>query len=89
MTREELHTIMEKAKMGLADELIPNMTNILMDAFEIGQKCGYEIGYKVAVETTEVWMREQVYQEYGGGPMERLIPDSRIDEYKNTVTPSI
>ena len=27
------------------------------------------------------WMREQVYQEYGGGPLERLISDERIEDF--------
>ena len=27
------------------------------------------------------WLKEQVYQEYGGGPRERLIPDTMIEEF--------
>lgn len=31
------------------------------------------------------WMKEQVYQEYGGGPLERLIPDTRIEEFRKAM----
>lgn len=31
------------------------------------------------------WMKEQVYQEYGGGPLERLIPDARIEEFRKAM----
>lgn len=31
------------------------------------------------------WMKEQVYQEYGGGPLERLIPDKRIEEFRKAM----
>ena len=27
-------------------------------------------------------MKEQVYQEYGGGPLERLIPDTMIEDFR-------
>ena len=37
------------------------------------------------VSTTIQWMKSQEYQEYGGGPMERLIPDERIDDYLETM----
>ena len=30
-------------------------------------------------------MKEQVYQEYGGGPLERLIPDARIEEFRKAM----
>lgn len=31
------------------------------------------------------WMKEQVYQEYGGGPLERLIPDTSIEEFRKAM----
>lgn len=31
------------------------------------------------------WMKEQVYQEYGGGPLERLIPDTRIEDFRKAM----
>ena len=32
-----------------------------------------------------VWLKEQVYQEYGGGPLERLIPDTMIEEFRKAL----
>lgn len=31
------------------------------------------------------WLKEQVYQEYGGGPRERLIPDTMIEEFRKAM----
>ena len=31
------------------------------------------------------WLKEQVYQEYGGGPLERLIPDTMIEEFRKAM----
>ena len=41
----------------------------------------YNQGYHDAVEKACKWMKEQVYQEYGGGPLERLIPDIMIENF--------
>ena len=41
----------------------------------------YNQGYHDAVEKACKWMKEQVYQEYGGGPLERLIPDTMIENF--------
>ena len=41
----------------------------------------YNQGYHDAVEKTCKWMKEQVYQEYGGGQLERLIPDTMIENF--------
>lgn len=38
------------------------------------------------VTLTIQWMKSQEYQEYGGGPFERLIPDERIDDYIENIT---
>lgn len=37
------------------------------------------------IEKACQWMKEQVYQEYGGGPLERLIPDTRIDDFRKAM----
>lgn len=37
------------------------------------------------VTATIQWMKSQEYQEYGGGPFERLIPDERIEDYIETM----
>ena len=31
------------------------------------------------------WLKEQVYQEYSGGPLERLIPDTMIEEFRKAM----
>ena len=38
-------------------------------------------GYHDAIEKACKWMKEQVYQEYGGGQLERLIPDTMIENF--------
>lgn len=43
---------------------------------------------KHAIQQTIDWMRKQTYQEYPGGPMERIITDDMIKEYIKEVEPS-
>jgi hypothetical protein len=43
---------------------------------------------KYAIQQTIDWMRKQTYQEYPGGPMERIITDVMIKEYIKEVEPS-
>ncbi len=43
---------------------------------------------KHAIKQTIDWMRKQTYQEYPGGPMERIITDDMIKEYIKEVEPS-
>lgn len=31
------------------------------------------------------WLEQQVYQEYGGGPLERLVPDERIADFRKAM----
>ena len=40
---------------------------------------------KTMIEKAVKWMKEQVYQEYGGGPLERLIPDERIEDFRKAM----
>lgn len=40
---------------------------------------------KTTIDKACEWMKEQVYQEYGGGPLERLIPDTRIEEFRKAM----
>ena len=42
-------------------------------------------GYHDAIEKACEWLKEQVYQEYGGGPRERLIPDTMIEEFRKSM----
>lgn len=41
----------------------------------------YNQGYHDAIEKACKWIKEQVYQEYSGGPLERLIPDTMIKNF--------
>lgn len=40
---------------------------------------------KTTIEKACEWLKEQVYQEYGGGPLERLIPDTIIEEFRKAM----
>jgi hypothetical protein len=40
---------------------------------------------KTMIDKACEWMKEQVYQEYGGGPLERLIPDERIADFRKAM----
>lgn len=40
-----------------------------------------EWGDATLIEKACNWLRGQVYQEYPGGPLEKLIPDEMIDEF--------
>ena len=53
----------------------------IADAFEEGA----EWADKTMIEKACQWMKEQVYQEYGGGPLERLIPDERIADFREAM----
>lgn len=55
-----------------------------------------DTSYSLIVETAEwadetmiekavKWMKGQVYQEYGGGPLERLIPDEMIEDFRKAM----
>ena len=52
-----------------------------IDAFEAGA----EWMQNTMIEKACQWMKEQVYQEYGGGPLERLIPDERIADFRKAM----
>lgn len=64
--------------VGLGRYLTPDD---IADAFEEGA----EWADKTMIEKVCEWMKEQVYQEYGGGPLERLIPDTRIEEFRKAM----
>lgn len=48
---------------------------------KINAEANYKQGYHDAIEKACKWMKEQVYQEYGGSPLERLIPDTMIENF--------
>ena len=40
---------------------------------------------KTMIEKACEWMRGQVYQKYEGGPLERLIPDEMIEDFRKAM----
>lgn len=74
MTREEQMWQAVEEEHGA---LLPRESFITLTAMEWADK--------TMIEKTISWMREQVYQEYGGGPLERLIPDERIEDFRETM----
>lgn len=48
-------------------------------------KKAFEDGADYAIKKALEWMREQVYQEYGGGPLERLVPEERVADFLETI----
>lgn len=74
MTREEQMWQAVEEEHG---PLLPRESFITLTAMEWADK--------TRIEKTISWMREQVYQEYGGGPFERLIPDERIEDFRETM----
>lgn len=51
----------------------------------VAAKNAFEEGADYAIERALEWMREQVYQEYGGGPLEKLVPEERIADFLETI----
>lgn len=74
MTREEQ---MWKAVEEEHGELSQRESFVTLTAMEWADK--------TMVEKAVKWMKKQVYQEYGGGPLERLIPDERIDDFRKAM----
>ena len=76
MTRRERE--IHKASISWKDEVI-----IVKE--EKAFVAGAQWADKTMIEKSIQWMKEQVYQEYGGGPLERLIPDTRIEEFQKAM----
>jgi len=57
----------------------------VLECFRVGYKEGAKWADETMVEKACNWMKEQVYQEYGGGPLERIIPDTRIEEFRKAM----
>lgn len=58
-------------------------------SFTVNEEKAFQAGAKWAdktmIEKACKWLKEQVYQEYGGGPLERLIPDTMIEKFRNAM----
>ena len=74
MTREEEMWQAVEEEHGA---LLPRESFITLTAMEWADK--------TMIEKAVEWMKEQVYQEYGGGPFERLISDERITDFRKAV----
>ena len=76
MTRRERDIL--KASVSWTDK---SLTVNEEKAFQAGARWAD----KTMIEKPVEWMKEQVYQEYGGGPFERLISDERITDFRKAV----
>ena len=58
-------------------------------SFTVNEEKAFQAGAKWAdktmIEKACKWLKEQVYQEYGGGPLERLIPDTMIEDFRKAM----
>jgi hypothetical protein len=79
MTRRE--EIEQQAEITVFPWDEPQEQNKFQDGFIEGAKWAD----KTMIEKACDWMKEQVYQEYGGGPLERLIPDTRIECFRKVM----
>lgn len=79
--REEIITATLGCRQNYVDLKRPITPDDVADAFEKGAYWAD----KTMIDKTCDWMKEQVYQEYGGGPLERLIPDTRIEEFRKAM----
>lgn len=52
--------------------------NIPIDSLEANSMLE---GMQWAINETRQWMEKQVYQDYSGGPFERLIPDYMVKQF--------
>ena len=66
---------------GTGDYEYPEYHDAEREAFEKGAYWADKTMLDKACEQ----MKEQVYQEYGGGPLERLIPDTRIEYFRKVM----
>ena len=64
-----------------------NDCDVFVDEREINRTVGNVLIWadKTMIEKAVEWMKEQVYQEYGGGPFERLISDERIMDFRKAM----
>ena len=78
-----VYTKQELMNMGFGFDLNGNIST----PQEIEERLKRYINYRKNkwIEKVCEWMREQVYQEYGGGPLERLVPDERIEDFRKAM----
>ena len=81
MTREE--EIKNEAKLKCHD--IASEVDYKSSAAYDGFIMGAEWSDKTLIEKTCKWMKGLTYQEFPGGPLERLITDELIEDYLKTI----
>ena len=64
-------------EIGLSKHSVDRVAEIIEDKIR-AQKA-------IDIDKACNWMKEQVYQEYDGGPLERLIPDAGIEEFRKAM----
>lgn len=77
MTRQEQ---IQKAAFEYANKSIQDKGIAYLEFIEAAEWADATLIEKVCN-----WLREQVYQEYPGGPLERLITDEMIDQFIKTM----
>ena len=85
-----MKTIEERAKefapdLRDPDYILYSEAGYVVNRFREAYIAGAAEQLTIDVEKACKWMKEQVYQEYGGGPLERLIPDTRIEEFRKAM----
>ena len=77
MSRQEQ---VQKAAISYANKSIRDKGTAYLEFIE-----AVEWGDATLIEKACNWLRDQVYQEYPGGPLERLITDEMIDQFIKTI----
>jgi hypothetical protein len=77
MTRQEQ---IQKAAFEYANKSIQDKGIAYLEFIEAAEWADATLIEKVCN-----WLREQVYQEYPGGPLERLITDEMIEQFIKTM----
>ena len=85
-----MKTIVERAKECFPDPWDADCILPAREGFIVGQqRQGYILGANeqkaLDIDKACKWLKEQVYQEYGGGALERLIPDTMIEEFRKSM----
>lgn len=83
MTRkEQIHKIANTISTNIGKEIDEDyICNDEYD-FTIGFECGAKWADKTMLEKVCKYLESLVYQEFGGGPIERTFSDEDIEEFK-------
>jgi hypothetical protein len=59
MTQEDFKNKMQESLETIKTDIIPNMTNTVMNAYELGYNTGLEIGMEMALKNSCRWITQQ------------------------------